>query len=128
MTALLTLEIERLIDDAALALLKPEAGFIKFARASIVDYNALRRRPTDGQLRGVVLMCSTQICCRQIRRWAAPNVISNCGFFRRRGQLRPPHNRISSSRTSQAARRKNTFCNIALTKNCDIERHGNCSH
>ena len=31
-TALLTLEIERLIDDAALALLKPEAGFIKFVR------------------------------------------------------------------------------------------------
>ena len=54
-TALLTLEIERLIDDAALALLKPEAGFIKFARASIVDYNALCRRPTDGRLRGVVL-------------------------------------------------------------------------
>ena len=54
-TALLTPEIERLIDDAALALLKPEAGFIKFARASIVDYNVLCRRPTDGRLRGVVL-------------------------------------------------------------------------
>ena len=54
-TALLTLEIERLIDDAALALLKPEAGFIKFARASIVDYNVLCRRPTDGRLRGVIL-------------------------------------------------------------------------
>tara|TARA_Y100001933_G_scaffold249318_1_gene284191 strand:- start:2172 stop:2534 length:363 start_codon:yes stop_codon:yes gene_type:complete len=54
-TALLTLEIKRLSDDAALALLKPETGFIKLARASIVDYDALCRRLADGRLREVVL-------------------------------------------------------------------------
>ena len=75
-TALLTLKKERLIDDAALALLKPEAGFIKFARASIVDYNALCRRPTDGQLRGVVLdVFDPDLLPPDPPLWAAPNVI-----------------------------------------------------
>ena len=75
-TALLALEIEGLIDDAALALLKPEAGFIKLARASIVDYNALCRRLTDGRLRGVVLdVFDPEPLPSDSPLWAAPNVI-----------------------------------------------------
>ena len=75
-TALLTLEIERLIDDATLALLKPEVGFIKLARASIVDYNALCRRLTDGRLRGEVLdVFDPEQLPPDSPLWAAPNVI-----------------------------------------------------
>ena len=75
-TALLTLEIKRLIDDAALALLKPETGFIKLARASIVDYNALCRRLTDGRLRREVLdVFDPEQLPPDSPPWAAPNVI-----------------------------------------------------
>ena len=75
-TALLTLEIERLIDDAALALLKPETGFIELARASIVDYDALCRRLADGSLRGVVLdVFDPEPLPPDSPLWAAPNVI-----------------------------------------------------
>ena len=75
-TALLTLEIERLIDDAILALLKPETGFIKLARASIVDYDALCRRLADGSLRGVVLdVFDSEPLPPESPLWAAPSVI-----------------------------------------------------
>jgi len=75
-TALLTLEIERLIDDAALALLKPETGFIELARASIVDYDALCRRLADGSLRGVVLdVFDSEPLPPESPLWAAPSVI-----------------------------------------------------
>ena len=58
------------------ALLKPEAGFIKLARASIVDYNALRRRLSDGRLRGVVLdLFDPEPLPPVSPLWAAPNVI-----------------------------------------------------
>ena len=76
MTALLTLEIKRLIDDAALALLKPETGFIKLARASIVDYDALCRRLADGRLREVVLDAfDPGPLPPDSPLWAAPSVI-----------------------------------------------------
>ena len=75
-TALLTLEIKRLIDDAALALLKPETGFIKLARASIVDYDALCRRLANGRLREVVLDAfDPEPLPPDSPLWAAPSVI-----------------------------------------------------
>ena len=72
----LTPATEGLLDDTALDCLKPTAGLINMGRARIVDYDALRRRLSDGRLRGAVLdVFDPEPLPSDSPLWTTPNLI-----------------------------------------------------
>tara|TARA_Y100000766_G_scaffold275786_1_gene279200 strand:- start:241 stop:621 length:381 start_codon:yes stop_codon:yes gene_type:complete len=97
-------------DDAALALLKPEAGLINLGRDSIADYDALCRRLADGRLRGAVLdVFDSETLPPVSLLWSAPNVILTPHVFSDDEDNFGPSRSISSLRTSQAGSPANPF-------------------
>jgi phosphoglycerate dehydrogenase-like enzyme len=76
LAAPLTAETEHLIDEAALAAMKPDAWLVNVARGRLVDDHALVRALTDGRIGGAALdTFSEEPLPSSSPLWELPNVI-----------------------------------------------------
>lgn len=70
-----TSDTERMLGEKELALLKPGSGLINYSRASLVDYDALRKRLEKREISAVLDVFNPEPLPRDSPLWNTPNLI-----------------------------------------------------